>query len=165
MRPFNPSPRRAHHPPSRDPLSRQVQHHRRVTGRGWSSTARRSDGPLSSTRAAAALGLGPAAHGSGRRGGAPCVRAVASRDGALAFITRGGARLKDVRPETLESKLQPGLYLCGEVLDLDGPCGGFNLQWAFASGYLAGTGAELSGDRAGESSGDVPGPARAELGG
>lgn len=59
-----------------------------------------------------------------------------------AFVTRGGARLKDVRPETLESKLQPGLYLCGEVLDLDGPCGGFNLQWAFASGYLAGAGAE-----------------------
>lgn len=57
-----------------------------------------------------------------------------------AFVTRGGARLKDVRPETLESKLQPGLYLCGEVLDLDGPCGGFNLQWAFASGYLAGSG-------------------------
>lgn len=66
-----------------------------------------------------------------------------------AFITRGGARLKDVRPETLESKLQPGLYLCGEVLDLDGPCGGFNLQWAFASGYLAGTGAGMAaGDAA-----------------
>lgn len=60
-----------------------------------------------------------------------------------AFVTRGGARLKDVRPETLESKHQPGLYLCGEVLDLDGPCGGFNLQWAFASGYLAGTGSAL----------------------
>ena len=57
-----------------------------------------------------------------------------------AFVTRGGARLKDVRPDTLESKIQPGLYLCGEVLDLDGPCGGFNLQWAFASGYLAGSG-------------------------
>ncbi|QDV09408.1 putative FAD-binding dehydrogenase [Planctomycetes bacterium Poly30] len=61
-----------------------------------------------------------------------------------AFVTRGGARLKDVRPETLESKLQPGLYLCGEVLDLDGPCGGFNLQWAFASGYLAGSGLGLA---------------------
>lgn len=59
---------------------------------------------------------------------------------AGAFITRGGAKLKDVRPETLESKVQPGLYLCGEVLDLDGPCGGFNLQWAFASGWLAGAG-------------------------
>jgi len=56
------------------------------------------------------------------------------------FVTRGGVRLKEVRPETLESKLQPGLYLSGEVLDLDGPCGGFNLQWAFASGYLAGQG-------------------------
>jgi len=57
-----------------------------------------------------------------------------------AFVTRGGVHLKEVRPETLESKLQPGLYLCGEVLDLDGPCGGFNLQWAFASGNLAGRG-------------------------
>ncbi|MCP5024144.1 MAG: aminoacetone oxidase family FAD-binding enzyme [bacterium] len=57
-----------------------------------------------------------------------------------AFVTRGGVRLKDVRPETLEAKTQPGLYLSGEVLDLDGPCGGFNLQWAFASGYLAGLG-------------------------
>ncbi len=55
-----------------------------------------------------------------------------------AFVTRGGVKLKEVRSETLESKLQPGLYLCGEVLDLDGPCGGFNLQWAFASGFLAG---------------------------
>ncbi len=55
-----------------------------------------------------------------------------------AFVTRGGVRLKEVRPESLESKLQQGLYLCGEVLDLDGPCGGFNLQWAFASGFLAG---------------------------
>lgn len=57
-----------------------------------------------------------------------------------AFVTRGGVSLKEVRPDTLESKKQPGLYLCGEVLDLDGPCGGFNLQWAFASGYLAGQG-------------------------
>ena len=56
-----------------------------------------------------------------------------------AFVTRGGVKLKEVRPNTLESKVQPGLYFCGEVLDLDGPCGGFNLQWAFASGHLAGT--------------------------
>lgn len=56
-----------------------------------------------------------------------------------AFVTRGGVRLKEVRPETMESKLQAGLYLSGEVLDLDGPCGGFNLQWAFASGFLAGS--------------------------
>lgn len=58
-----------------------------------------------------------------------------------AFVTRGGVRLKQVRPDTLESKQQPGLYLCGELLDLDGPCGGFNLQWAFASGHLAGSSA------------------------
>ncbi|MBI5210137.1 MAG: aminoacetone oxidase family FAD-binding enzyme [Elusimicrobia bacterium] len=57
-----------------------------------------------------------------------------------AFITRGGVSLKEVDPNTLESRLRPGLYLCGELLDLDGPCGGFNLQWAFASGYLAGLG-------------------------
>jgi len=67
-----------------------------------------------------------------------------------AFVTRGGVRLKDVNPETLESKLQPGLYLCGEVLDLDGPCGGFNLQWAFASGFLAGQGRGLRAAALGE---------------
>lgn len=55
-----------------------------------------------------------------------------------AFVTRGGIDLKKVDPHTLESRLQKGLFFCGEVLDLDGPCGGFNLQWAFASGYLAG---------------------------
>jgi predicted flavoprotein YhiN len=41
-------------------------------------------------------------------------------------------------PETLESLLVPGLFACGEVLDIDGPCGGYNLQWAWASGHLAG---------------------------
>lgn len=66
-----------------------------------------------------------------------------------AFVTRGGVHLKEVRPETLESKKQPGLFLCGEVLDLDGPCGGFNLQWAFASGFLAGQGRGVGGERVG----------------
>lgn len=65
-----------------------------------------------------------------------------------AFVTRGGVRLKDVRPDTLESKLQPGLFLCGEVLNLDGPCGGFNLQWAFASGCLAAQGRSVVGAHA-----------------
>jgi hypothetical protein len=41
-------------------------------------------------------------------------------------------------PRTLQSRPLAGLYLAGEMLDLDGPSGGFNLQWAFASGYLAG---------------------------
>ena len=55
-----------------------------------------------------------------------------------AFVTRGGVRLKEVNPETLQSRLLPALYLAGELLDLDGPTGGLNLQWAFASGGLAG---------------------------
>ena len=55
-----------------------------------------------------------------------------------AFVTRGGVKLKEVNPQTLQSRLLPGLYLAGELLDLDGPTGGYNLQWAFASGWLAG---------------------------
>ena len=55
-----------------------------------------------------------------------------------AMITRGGVALKSVDAVTLESRIVPGLHFAGEVLDLDGPCGGYNLQWAFSSGYLAG---------------------------
>ena len=40
--------------------------------------------------------------------------------------------------ETMESRLVPGLYFAGEILDVDGACGGYNLQWAWSSGYLAG---------------------------
>lgn len=58
-----------------------------------------------------------------------------------AIVTSGGVALKEVNPKTLESRLVKGLYFAGEVLDLDGPCGGFNLQWAFSSGWLAGTSA------------------------
>lgn len=57
---------------------------------------------------------------------------------AQAMVTRGGISLKEIDPCTLESRKVKGLFCCGEVLDLDGPCGGFNLQWAFSSGYLAG---------------------------
>ncbi|MFZ2890004.1 NAD(P)/FAD-dependent oxidoreductase [Sulfuricurvum sp.] len=56
----------------------------------------------------------------------------------MAMITRGGISLKEIRPETMESKICKGLYFCGEVMNLDGPCGGYNLQWSFSSGYLAG---------------------------
>lgn len=64
---------------------------------------------------------------------------VIGHDGfKMAMITRGGVSLKEIRPESMESKLIKGLYFCGEVMDLDGPCGGYNLQWSFASGYLAG---------------------------
>lgn len=55
-----------------------------------------------------------------------------------AMITRGGVTLKEIDPSTMKSKLVDGLYFCGEVMDLDGPCGGFNLQWSFSSGNLAG---------------------------
>jgi predicted Rossmann fold flavoprotein len=55
-----------------------------------------------------------------------------------ATVTRGGVNLKEVNPQTLESRLLPGLYFCGEVLDLDGITGGYNLQEAFSTGYLAG---------------------------
>jgi predicted Rossmann fold flavoprotein len=55
-----------------------------------------------------------------------------------AMVTRGGVKLKEINPKTMQSKITPNLYFCGEVIDIDGPCGGFNLQWCFSSGYLAG---------------------------
>ena len=55
-----------------------------------------------------------------------------------AQVTAGGIRTDDFDPVTLESRLVPGLFACGEVLDVDGDCGGYNLQWAWASGYRAG---------------------------
>ena len=55
-----------------------------------------------------------------------------------AMVVRGGVALRDITSETLESEKLWGLYFAGEVLDIDGPCGGYNLQWAFASGWLAG---------------------------
>jgi hypothetical protein len=58
-----------------------------------------------------------------------------------AMVTRGGVSLKEVDPRTLQSRKAEGLFFAGEVLDLDGPCGGYNLQWAFASGRLAGSSA------------------------
>ncbi len=64
---------------------------------------------------------------------------VTGHDGfKMAMITRGGVSLKEIRPETMESKVIKGLFFCGEIMNLDGPCGGYNLQWSFASGYLAG---------------------------
>ena len=55
-----------------------------------------------------------------------------------AMVTHGGVKLKEIAPETLASRLLSGLYFAGEVVDLDGPCGGYNLSWAMASGMLAG---------------------------
>ena len=55
-----------------------------------------------------------------------------------AMVTYGGVSLKEVDPETLESKKFPGLFFAGEMLDVTGPCGGFNITWALASGMTAG---------------------------
>ncbi|CAA6823109.1 MAG: NAD(FAD)-utilizing dehydrogenases [uncultured Sulfurovum sp.] len=56
----------------------------------------------------------------------------------MAMITRGGISLKEIDPYTMQSKKLKNLYFCGEVMNIDGPCGGYNLQWSFASGHLAG---------------------------
>ena len=64
---------------------------------------------------------------------------VSGHDGfKMAMITRGGINLKEINPKTMQSKVIDGLYFCGEIMNLDGPCGGYNLQWSFSSGYLAG---------------------------
>jgi len=55
-----------------------------------------------------------------------------------AQVTAGGVLTDGFDPDTMESKLVPGLYACGEVLDIDGDCGGYNLQWAWSSGRCAG---------------------------
>ena len=55
-----------------------------------------------------------------------------------AQVTAGGIMTTEFDETTMESRLVPGLYACGEVLDIDGDCGGYNLQWAWSSGHLAG---------------------------
>ena len=55
-----------------------------------------------------------------------------------AQVTAGGVLTDGFEPDSMESKLVPGLYACGEVLDIDGDCGGYNLQWAWSSGRMAG---------------------------
>ncbi|TWT73503.1 N-methyltryptophan oxidase [Posidoniimonas polymericola] len=69
-------------------------------------------------------------------------RGRAPLSGTLGFkkaeVTAGGVSLKEVASRDMQSRVSPGLYLAGEVLDLDGPIGGYNFQSAFATGYLAG---------------------------
>lgn len=60
------------------------------------------------------------------------------RDFSEAIVTSGGVDVNEINPKTMESKLVKGLYFCGEVLDVDGFTGGFNLQIAFSTGYAAG---------------------------
>lgn len=61
-----------------------------------------------------------------------------------AQVTAGGIDTKDIDDKTMESKLIKGLYMVGELLDVDGDCGGFNLQWAWSSGHVAGSHAAKS---------------------
>ena len=65
-------------------------------------------------------------------------KVTGTRGFAFAQTTAGGIATAGFRPDTLESRTVPGLYAAGEVLDIDGDCGGFNLQWAWSSGCLAG---------------------------
>lgn len=67
------------------------------------------------------------------------IKPVALGDIEGAVITAGGVSVKEIDPKTMESKLVPGLYFAGEVIDLDAETGGYNLQIAFATGYAAGT--------------------------
>jgi len=69
------------------------------------------------------------------------VDVTGDRGFTLAEATAGGVPLSEVRLDTMESRLCPGLHFAGEVLDVDGRIGGFNFQWAWASGFLAGTAA------------------------
>jgi hypothetical protein len=60
-----------------------------------------------------------------------------------AIVTAGGVSLKEIDPRTMASRLIPGLFFCGEVMDLDADTGGYNLQAAFSTGYVAGESAAL----------------------
>lgn len=69
---------------------------------------------------------------------------VKSRPIEEAMVTRGGVSLKDINPRSMESRKIKGLYFCGEMIDVDADTGGFNLQAAFSTGYLAGESAALN---------------------
>lgn len=63
---------------------------------------------------------------------------------AHAEVTAGGVPLSEIRLETMESRITPGLHIVGEICDVDGRIGGYNFQWAWSSGYVAGCGSALS---------------------
>lgn len=66
-----------------------------------------------------------------------------TRSWPSAQVTAGGVDTKEISQDTMESKLVEGLFFAGEIIDIDGQCGGFNLQWAWSSGYIAGQNAAL----------------------
>lgn len=66
-----------------------------------------------------------------------------SKSWSNAQVTAGGVDTREIESSTMESKLVEGLYFAGELVDIDGDCGGFNLQWAWSSGYIAGQNAGI----------------------
>jgi predicted Rossmann fold flavoprotein len=74
------------------------------------------------------------------------VTVVDTRPVAEAIVTAGGVDVKEVNPRTMESRLVQGLFFAGEVLDIDGYTGGFNLQAAFSTGFAAGKYAARKGE-------------------
>ena len=66
-----------------------------------------------------------------------------TRGYTYAEVTAGGVPLSELHLDTMQSRVCPGLHMCGEILDVDGQIGGYNFQWAWASGYLAGSAAAL----------------------
>ncbi len=84
-----------------------------------------------------------------RRSLIECIKALplsirGTRPIAEATITRGGITTDEIDPGTMQSKITPGLFFAGEVIDVDGPCGGYNLQIAWSTGALAGRSAAMS---------------------
>lgn len=71
-------------------------------------------------------------------------KVTGSQPWANAQVTAGGVNTDEINNKTMESKIVKGLYIVGELVDIDGDCGGFNLQWAWSSGYLAGENAALN---------------------
>ena len=71
------------------------------------------------------------------------VKITGTRSFDQAQVCAGGVSLEEIDPLTMESLKCPGLYITGELLDVDGMCGGYNLQWAWATGHIAGEAAAL----------------------
>ena len=67
------------------------------------------------------------------------VRLKKVRDFSAAQVCTGGIHTEEIHTDTLESRIVPGIYFVGELLDVDGICGGYNLQWAWSSGHVAGS--------------------------
>lgn len=70
-------------------------------------------------------------------------KVTGSKSWPSAQVTAGGVNTREINQSTMESRLVEGLYFAGEIIDIDGLCGGFNLQWAWSSGYVAGQNAAL----------------------